>query len=85
MKRYLPYILAAAAGLMLRAGIAGLYGIGYTMDGHDIFNAVVALLFCYWFIRAARALAKLDAEEQQDEAGRCDNAAETADNDKNAA
>lgn len=81
----IPYILSGAAGLMLRTELSLIAGQPYTMDGHDLLNAVIALLFCYWFIRAARKLEELNAEEEQDEAGRCDNAAETADNDKNAA
>ena len=57
MKAYLPFILAGAAGLMLRTALSALAGQPYTMDGHDIYNALVCLLICYWLrvlIRAAR-------------------------------
>lgn len=80
----IPYILSGAAGLMLRTELSLIAGQPYTMDGHDLLNAVIALLFCYWFIRAARKLSELRAEEQE-EAERCENAAEPAEHDKNAA
>ena len=48
-----------------------------------IFNALLALVFCYWGRMIARKLSELRAEEQ--EAERCENAAEPAEHDKNAA
>lgn len=72
------------AGLMLRTGLSSLYGLPYTMNGRDIFNALLALVFCYWGRVIARKLSELRAEEQE-EAERCENAAEPAGHDKNAA
>lgn len=83
MKAYILYILSGTAGLMLRTGISSLYGLPYTMNGRDIFNALLALVFCYWGRVIARKLSELRAEEQ--EAERCENAAEPAERDKNAA
>ena len=80
----IPYILSGAAGLMLRTELSLIAGQPYTVDGHDLLNAVIALLFCYWFIRVARKLEALRAEEQE-EAECCENAAEPAEHDKNAA
>lgn len=48
MKAYLPFILSGAAGLMLRTALSALAGQPYTMDGHDIYNALVCLLICYY-------------------------------------
>lgn len=48
MKAFLPFILAGAAGLMLRTALSALAGRPYTMDGHDIYNALVCLLICYY-------------------------------------
>lgn len=78
MKAYILYILSGAAGL------SSLYGLPYTMNGRDIFNALLALVFCYWGRVIARKLSELRAEEQE-EAERCENAAEPAEHDKNAA
>lgn len=75
MKAYILYILSGAAGLMLRTGLSSLYGLPYTMNGRDIFNALLALVFCYWGRVIARKLSELRAEEQE-EAERCENAAE---------
>lgn len=80
--KYALYILAAATGLMLRAGISSLYGLAYTLNGLDIFNALIALVFCYIGRTLARELAEIQAEEQ---AERCENAAEPAEHGKNAA
>ena len=84
MKAYILYILSGAAGLMLRTGLSSLYGLPYTMTGRDIFNALLALVFCYWGRVIARKLSELRAEEQE-EAKRCENAAEPAEHGKNAA
>lgn len=80
--KYALYILAAATGLMLRAGISSLYGLAYTLNGLDIFNALIALVFCYIGRTLAWELAEIQAEEQ---AERCGNAAEPAKHGKNAA
>lgn len=80
--KYALYILAAATGLMLRAGISSLYGLAYTLNGRDIFNALIALVFCCIGRTLARELAEIQAEEQ---AERCENAAEPAEHGKNAA
>lgn len=48
MKAFLPFILSGAAGLMLRTALSALAGQPYTMDGHDIYNALVCLLICYY-------------------------------------
>lgn len=85
MKVYILYILSGAAGLMLRTGLSSLYGLPYTMNGRDIFNALLALVFCYWGRVIARKLSELRAEEQEEAAERCENAAEPAEHDKNAA
>ena len=82
MKAYILYILSGAAGLMLRTGLSSLYGLLYTMNGRDIFNALIALVFCNIGRTLARELAEIQAEEQ---AERCGNAAEPAEHDKNAA
>lgn len=83
MKAYILYILSGAAGLMLRTGLSSLYGLPYTMNGRDIFNALLALVFCYWGRVIAHKLSELRAEEEAAE--RCENAAEPAEHDKNAA
>lgn len=50
MKAFLPFILAGAAGLMLRTALSALAQTTqsslqpYTMDGHDIYNVLVCLL-----------------------------------------
>ena len=54
---YVPFLLSGAAGLMLRTVLAGIAGIAYTMNGCDLFNAIIGLIICYWLrvlIRAAR-------------------------------
>lgn len=51
MKAYILYILSGAAGLMLRTELSSLYGLPYTMNGRDIFNALLSLVFCYWGAR----------------------------------
>ena len=54
MKAFLPFILAGAAGLMLRTALSALAQTTqsslqpYTMDGRDIYNALVCLLICYY-------------------------------------
>ena len=51
---------------MLRTGLSSLYGLPYTMNGRDIFNALLALVFCYWGRVIARKLSELRAEEQEE-------------------
>ena len=63
MKAYILYILSGTAGLMLRTGISSLYGLPYTMNGRDIFNALLALVFCYWGRVIARKLIRYDLSE----------------------
>ena len=56
MKVYILYILSGAAGLMLRTGLSSLYGLPYTMNGRDIFNALLALVFVRFFSEEAGRL-----------------------------
>lgn len=56
-KHYVPYILAGIAGLFMRTACYALCGNSYTMDGHDILNAVLlpSLLWCVLAIFAPTA------------------------------
>lgn len=48
LKHYIPYVLAAVAGLFLRTICCALWGCSYTMDGHDLLNVVlfVGIVWC---------------------------------------
>lgn len=48
-RHYIPYILAGIAGLFMRTACCALRGDSYTMDGHDILNAVL-LPFLLWCV-----------------------------------
>ena len=72
MKAFLPFILSGAAGLMLRTALSALAGQPYTMDGHDIYNALVCLIICYYgrviaeCVRERRAQARERHKAQRD-------------------
>lgn len=55
-KHYIPYILAGITGLFMRMVCCALQGNSYTMDGHDILNAVL-LPFLLWCVLAFFATA----------------------------
>ncbi len=44
-KHYIPYILGGVLGLFFRTVIFAVKGMSYTMDGHDLLNAVLLVLF----------------------------------------
>lgn len=43
-KYYIPYILGGVLGLFCRTAIYAVRGMSYTMDGHDLLNAVFAII-----------------------------------------
>ncbi len=43
-KHYIPYIIGGILGLFFRTVLFAVRGVGYTMDGHDLLNAMLLVL-----------------------------------------